>query len=123
MKFTGLTFWVQDQKVSEGFYQKIGFEVVGSSDMMATLKLDDFELMLVSAKGSSGEFATDALADKKGKGLYVNLSVEDVDKKYQELKAAGIEPKTEPRDWPWGNREFVLKDPDGYKIVFWQKIK
>lgn len=27
-----------------------------------------------------------------------------------------------PRDWPWGNREFVLKDPDGYKLVFWHEL-
>lgn len=33
----------------------------------------------------------------------------------------GMKPSSEPRDWPWGRREFVLRDPDGYKLVFFKK--
>ena len=28
---------------------------------------------------------------------------------------------SEPEVRPTGNREFVLRDPDGYKLVFFQK--
>jgi len=47
----------------------------------------------------------------------------NVDAKYAELVAAGITPRSEPRDWPWGNREFIVKDPDGYKLCFWQHFR
>jgi len=47
--------------------------------------------------------------------------VDDADASYQEVVAKGIKPSSEPRDWPWGNREFVVRDPDGYKLVFFQK--
>jgi len=25
--------------------------------------------------------------------------------------------------WPWGKREFVVKDPDGYKLVFFSPVR
>ena len=67
------------------------------------------------------EFSKDSMAGEKGRGMYVYISVDDVDKKYEELIKIGLKPATKPRDWNWGNREFILKDPDGYKLCFWQK--
>jgi hypothetical protein len=32
-----------------------------------------------------------------------------------------MKPLGEPEVRPSGNREFVLRDPDGYKLVFFQK--
>jgi uncharacterized glyoxalase superfamily protein PhnB len=32
--------------------------------------------------------------------------------------AAGLEPKFEPRDAPWGERYFHLVDPDGHELSF-----
>jgi hypothetical protein len=32
-----------------------------------------------------------------------------------------LEPEGEPELRVSGNREFVLRDPDGYKLVFFQK--
>jgi len=45
-----------------------------------------------------------------------------VDKYFLWVKGQGIEPRTEPKTWPWGKREFVVKDPDGYKLVFYSLI-
>ena len=69
------------------------------------------------------EFSKDSMSGKKGKGMYVYIQVDDVDAKYQELLKLGLTPATEPRDWNWGNREFIQKDPDGYKLCFWQPAK
>ena len=52
--------------------------------------------------------------------MYIN--VDDVDQKFLQLVALGLNPTTKPKDWDWGNREFILKDPDGYKLCFWQPI-
>jgi catechol 2,3-dioxygenase-like lactoylglutathione lyase family enzyme len=31
------------------------------------------------------------------------------------------EAKTKPQDQPWGNREFMLHDPDGYHLVIFKR--
>jgi hypothetical protein len=39
-----------------------------------------------------------------------------------QVQEDGITPSTEPKDWPWGQREFVVRDPDRYKPVFYLKL-
>lgn len=121
MKFTGLVFWVQDATLSYKFYKKIGFEVTSVTDRDATVRCDGLEIMLVTMRDEP-EFNGDSLSMQKGKGMYVYLHVADIDEKYAELTKAGIVPKAVPRDWPWGRREFVVSDPDGYKLCFWHAL-
>lgn len=120
MKFTNVLFWVQENKLSEKFYEKLGFEVKISTDAYSEIKLGNFEIVLVNMRDED-EFSGDSLAGVKGKGAYLYFYVDDVDQEYQRQLKLGFKPATKPRDWPWGNREFVLKDPDGYKLVFFQK--
>lgn len=74
-------------------------------------------------KEQKAAFKKEASAEHKGAGQFLYISVEDVDETYKELVDKGVTPSSEPRDWPWGNREFVVRDPDGYKIVFFKKLK
>lgn len=122
MKITGLVLWVQDNTLSVKFYKKLGFELVQSDERNSTVKLGEFEIMLISMRDEA-EFNSDSLSSDKGRGMYVYIHVDDIDAKYAELLKLGITPRSEPRDWDWGNREFVVKDPDGYKLCFWQKIR
>lgn len=69
------------------------------------------------------EFLKEAQAEPKGSGIFINIAVDDVDEFYRQALAADMRPSSEPRDWPWGNREFAMRDPDGYKLVFFQKLK
>ena len=122
MKITNLLFWVQENKVSEKFYKKLGFEVIRSDDRHSVVEVGAFQIILVNMRDEE-EFSKDSMAGEKGRGMYVYISVDDVDKKYEELIKIGLKPATKPRDWNWGNREFILKDPDGYKLCFWQENK
>jgi len=122
MKITNLLFWVQENQLSAKFYRKIGFELVRDTEDHSVVALDGFEITLVNMRDED-KFAQDSMAAEKGRGMYVYIHVDDVDKKYQELITSGVQPATEPKDWEWGNREFILKDPDGYKLCFWQPIK
>lgn len=122
MRASGLLFWAQDSRASEKFYKKLGFEVIRSDDSHSVVKLGMFELTLVTMRDED-EFARDALANDKGRGVCLYIAVSDVDAAYSELIADGLKPATEPRDWEWGNREFIIKDPDGYKLCFSQKSK
>jgi uncharacterized glyoxalase superfamily protein PhnB len=122
MRITNLLFWVQENKLSEKFYKKLGFKVLQSDDEHTLVSLNGFNIDLVSMRDED-KFARDSMSADKGKGVYVYINVDDVDAKHRELSETGLAPVTGPKDWPWGNREFILKDPDGYKLCFWQPIK
>lgn len=122
MRITNLLFWVQENKLSEKFYKKLGFEVLQSDDEHSLVVLNGFNIDLVSTRDED-RFTKDSMSGDKGRGIYIYISVDDVDAKFNDLTDAGLKPHTEPENWPWGNREFILKDPDGYKLCFWQQIK
>ncbi len=121
MKFTNLLFWVQENKLSEKFYKKLGFEVVCSTDEHSVVVRDGFQITLVNMRDED-PFTSDSMSGDKGRGMYIYFLVDDVDDEYNRQIELGFTPHTKPKDWEWGNREFVLKDLDGYKLVFFQKI-
>jgi lactoylglutathione lyase len=54
----------------------------------------------------------------KGEGVRIYcMTVQDVDALAKQIKARGGTLTQEPRDQPWGTRDFALVDPDGYKIT------
>jgi lactoylglutathione lyase len=54
----------------------------------------------------------------KGEGVRLYCTtVQDVDTLARQIKARGGALTQEPRDEPWGTRDFALVDPDGYKIT------
>lgn len=114
-----MLLWVQENRISEKFYKKLGFEVARSDDGHSVVRFGDFEITLVNMRDEE-VFARDSMSGDKGRGMYVYIKVDDVDARHQQLIEQGFQTYTSPRDWPWGNREFVLKDPDGYKLCFWQ---
>lgn len=119
MNITGLVLWTLDNTISVKFYRKLGFEVIESNERHSVVRLGNFSITLVSMRDEQ-EFNADSLASKKGRGMYIYIHVPNVDTEYQKLIQQKLKPHSEPRDWEWGNREFIIKDPDGYKICFWQ---
>lgn len=118
MKINNLTLWVQDNEVSSKFYKKLGFKIVHGDDTHTIMSLGSgIEIVLVSMRDDP-EFAGDVFAGDKGKGVYIYIGVDNTDVAYMELAKKGVQTATEPRDWPWGAREFIVKDPDGYKLCF-----
>ena len=122
MKITGLILWVQENNLSAKFYKKLGFDVVRADDDHTVVSLKGFEVTLVSMRDED-KFSKDSMSSNKGRGMHIYVHVDDVDVKHQELVTKGIKPATRPKDWEWGSREFIIKDPDGYKLCFWQQIK
>lgn len=109
-----------DLKESEEFYKRLGFDVEVKGDT-AKVKLGDF--MLAFMDENKTEIQNESGKKPKGLGIYTYIEVENVDEYYQFIKSNGIDPRTEPKTWPWGKREFVVKDPDGYKLVFYSPAK
>jgi catechol 2,3-dioxygenase-like lactoylglutathione lyase family enzyme len=51
-----------------------------------------------------------------GKGAYLTIEVENVDKVYDKFKKMNIPIAIELRDEPWGDRHFAIVDPNGIGI-------
>ena len=119
---SGLGFYVQDIARTAAFYEALGFRVGERRDDYLKVYLNWFWMQFKAESAESNpEFTKEAQAEPKGAGLYINIAVDDVDAFYQGVLAVGMKPSSEPRDWPWGNREFALRDPDGYKLIFFAK--
>lgn len=106
-------------KIAE-FYTSLGFDIDVTPNSVH-VQLGDFTLAFLDEtttpiKNESGK-------TPKGLGIYTYVEVDDVDAYYQWLKDTGVLPRTEPKTWPWHKREFVVKDPDGYKLVFYTPVK
>lgn len=115
-RFHSNLFFVKDIKRTAEFYQQLGFAVEASSDAIR-IKLGDFTLAFMDE--SKVQIAKEAGLGPKGLGIFTYVEVDDVDAQFQLIKGSGVAPSSEPKDWPWGKREFAVKDPDGYKIVFY----
>jgi methylmalonyl-CoA/ethylmalonyl-CoA epimerase len=117
--------YVRDVGASVSFYKTLGFELVSNDGGVAEVSVNGTRLQFVAqetAREQNESFQKDAFGEPKGTGVYINAEVDNIDEYYKQLKVDGITPSTEPRDWPWGQREFVIRDPDRYKVVFYQKL-
>lgn len=51
-----------------------------------------------------------------GDAIEIVIRVDDVDRRFRELRHRGVEFEGEPADQPWGTRHVWLRDPDGNRI-------
>lgn len=120
-----LGLYVRDIEQTVSFYKELGFELVSNDGSIAEVKLGNMHIQFIAqetAREQDESFQRDAFGEPKGTGIYINIQVDKLDEYYQGLIESGIKPSTQPRDWPWGHREFVVRDPDRFKLVFYQKL-
>ena len=113
-------YFISDVQQTAQFYEKLGFSVEVSEDAVR-IQIGDFTLAFMDEQKVSIDKETGA--QPKGLGIFTYVEVNDVDAHFSQIQQAGITPSSEPHDWPWGKREFAVKDPDGYKIVFYTPVK
>lgn len=118
----GIVCYVQNIAATVAFYEYLGFHFKRHEPTHATGYINWFWIdFLQSDAETKLAFQAEARAQPKGAGQYLYLSVNDVDAAHAALTAAGLTPSTEPTNQPWGNREFVIRDPDGYKLVVFKR--
>lgn len=106
------------------FYEVLGFDFKKRTDDYAIGYVNWFWVEFVPKdKVEKSTFQEHAGLDvvDKGAGVFLHMSVDDVDAFYQMVVDTGLKLASEPKDFPWGRREFILIDPDGYKLVFFTK--
>jgi catechol 2,3-dioxygenase-like lactoylglutathione lyase family enzyme len=119
---SGLTCYVKDLTKTGGFYETIGFRRGKEEPDRVTFYVNWFSVTFIAQDGTTDpESRKAAKAAKKGAGLLINVKVDDVEDFHSAVVAEGMKPLSEPEVGPSGNREFVLRDPDGYQLVFFQK--
>jgi catechol 2,3-dioxygenase-like lactoylglutathione lyase family enzyme len=107
---SALVFYVKDLNKTQKFYEGLGFRFEEKKGDYLKAYINWFWIEFYEGEG-----------DTKAAGVHPQLSVDDVDEFYKDVVAKGMEPESEPRDIPAGRREFLLKDPDGYPLVFFTK--
>ena len=109
---SGLTFYVKNLKKTVPFYEALGFECRKQDEAHATLYSNWFWIdCLVIGKDTRA-------STEKGDGTLIYLSVDEF---HNYLLSKKLKPATKPQDQPWGNREFILRDPDGYNLVIFKR--
>ena len=119
---SGLVFFVKDLNKTVKFYEKVGFHFKQREPNWATAYLNWFWMEFVAFDKAEPTVYKKQLDKHQGSNLLVHISVQNVDEFYDNVMAKGLKPSSAPQDFHWGRREFVIRDPDGYKIVFFQKI-
>jgi catechol 2,3-dioxygenase-like lactoylglutathione lyase family enzyme len=107
---SALVFYVKDLDKTRKFYEDLGFRFEDKKREYLKAYINWFSVEFY--EGSD---------DNSSSGVHIQINVDDVDEFYKELAAKGMKPEHEPKDIPAGRREFLLKDPDGYPLVFFTK--
>lgn len=120
-------FWVKDMHASIAFYRDVlGFEVrraePAESPTFAALTRGEANIMLSPFDESFDGWAMVPEAEKRrGLGGPVAFYIEagDIEAEFALASAAGavVDPLA---DRPWGQREFVVDDPDGFWWAIWK---
>ncbi len=105
VSLTGLTLHVKDVDKSLEFYRQLpGVQVqVHRPGDFALLRMGEMRLGLL-------QHGTQA--------FHVELETEDLDKLYEHLKTTSIEVGAPPSVKNWGERDFLITDPDGNTLEF-----
>ena len=105
------------EKIKRFYLNTLGFKVVFDGKGYLGLK----------APGSKGPEVSFMIPEAgqpcfNGAGLTYCFLVDDVNKEYKQLSEQGVTMLQPLRDNPWGDRSFIIADPIGVALYFYQEI-
>ena len=108
-EINAITLIVSDMAASVRFYTDLGFAVVygGAEGPFTSLSIGS-NFVNLQHTGAVPE---------TGWGRVI-FHVASPDEMHELAVAAGYEPEFEPKDAPWNERYFHLRDPDGHELSF-----
>lgn len=115
LKLNDIGIITNDLAASRDFYVRhLGFQVAFLSEWYIHLKNGPIEIGLMTGK--------EEMPAVPANGVWMSLGVTDAHAEYARLQAAGATLDTEPKDQPWGERCFVVRDPNGFAVNISQQI-
>jgi catechol 2,3-dioxygenase-like lactoylglutathione lyase family enzyme len=119
---SGITCYVEDLARTAAFYETLGFRRGKEEPDRVTFYVNWFFVTFIAQDlEEDAELKQEAELPAEGAGHFLNVKVDDVEDFHKAVLSEGLNPDGEPRVRPSGNREFVLRDPDGYRLAFFQK--
>lgn len=99
------------------FTEVLGFEPdMTSPPGWSFLARDGIRVML-------GECPDEMLAEETGNhSWFIHIAMDGLDAYHRDVVSRGAQVLSPPADRPWGLREFVLRTPDGHRMVFGEVI-
>ncbi|MET9342464.1 VOC family protein [Nonomuraea sp. NPDC003804] len=100
---------------SRDFYTRLfGFELTFEADWYVSLRRDNHELALLDPAHPTVPAGFRGVA---ARGLLLNVEVDDVDAEWERLVVqGGLRPELELRSEDFGQRHFIVADPNGVLI-------
>ncbi|MDR2084478.1 MAG: VOC family protein [Bacteroidales bacterium] len=120
MKLKDLSITFHTDKIKEciDFYSKyFGATVAFDADWYVMIRLESDIPLFLSFQGHNGEMNRPQF----GGGVTLNLSVEDVDVCYNQLKPLNLSFVEKITDHEWGDRAFSLLDPIGNLVYVYSE--
>ncbi|HSP56349.1 MAG TPA: VOC family protein [Dehalococcoidia bacterium] len=117
-------FFVSDVGATVRFYtETLGFDAVrleteGSVPVFAVLGLGDAVVLIDRQESIGGAPAT-----PRGLAVNIRVMVPDVDVVYGRARAAGATISRDIGDRDYGLRDFIVRDPDGFRIRFASPVR
>jgi catechol 2,3-dioxygenase-like lactoylglutathione lyase family enzyme len=120
LRLEGLTLTVESVERSIEFYGgKLELKVAwNSAPAFAMIRHGHGTIGLLSIVEARKEGVEDSSPAQK-RAIHVELTTDDLDGLYEELKAKGVVFHQPPHDEPW-ERSMTAFDPDGYAVEFAQ---
>ena len=110
------------------FYERLGFECIGTwvppghddgKPVWCQVARDDVKLMFNQGDSEPHDDGDGVMhVHEPGMEGYIYLDVDDVDALFADVKSVVHEFEHELADQPHGMREFALRDPNGYQLIF-----
>lgn len=118
---SGLAYRVRDIDATTSFYERLGFRLGKKEGGSASVYMNWFWVEFYSEETQDGEGG--ALANKSGSSqeVLMYMSVDDLPETVRDLQERGLNPTPEVVNKPRGRKETSISDPDGYRLVFFQK--
>ena len=102
------------QESKEFYVELFGFEVIYDSDWFVLLKAGESQLgFMVPNHEAQAPIFRKAF---QGQGTWIAIDVEDVDAEYERIQSLGVPIEVPIRDEAWGDRHFVVVDPNGIGV-------
>ena len=108
MKLNQVTVEVADIARATAFYQRLGFELIVSTDHYARFLCP-----------GGATFSVHVADDVRPGGTLIYFECEDLDARVAALKAGGVVFDSGPTDQRWLWREARLRDPDGNRLCLY----
>ncbi|PKA14856.1 VOC family protein [Leptospira haakeii] len=106
------------KETKEFYIGKLGFQIVFENDWYILLSTpngkQEISFLLPNLPSQHPAFQK----EYAGFGMYLTIETEDVDSLYFELKKKNLSILLELKEEEWGDRHFVVSDPNGIGIDF-----